>query len=520
MARRPNPAVSRGAGILAERSVPAPAWGPGGLTAYEPSLGQRIAGLLFGDERPSPERRRLVEGLLGSNSAGDTGVGLLDLTPAGAPLAIDRAQREARGGNYGGAALEAIGAIPVPAFKAADEVGSAASALTKAAETLPTPGLLGNADVGAEVLRKRAAQMELPAKDRLKPNGQDPVFDTSPAAYDRTMTRVKQEEQFSKNPNIPEGKKGPAGDRTRPIIENADAIAEVLANRARGGIGTDYQYFYRTGPMYEALERYMSPAEADQFMGRFAGAFAGTSPRTNTEQNTLNAANLMFKDAQGIPFERNALTGELGNDKGYPMMDMHRDLTRRFLDGTAERGTNPKPDNFRENTRGNLQGVTADTHSIRSTLSALNEVAPGQVPPEWLVPGAKETYAQTGLLDVSNMIDDSLKGQAVGGKKSQVEYGVMADIPRRMAEKLGVSPADAQSLQWFTDGAQTGLVSAPKTIPTLVNERINVTAQALGMTPETVFKLWSEGKIPLMSVGGAAVGAGLLGQEPAQEGFQ
>jgi hypothetical protein len=56
------------------------------LRAYQPTLRDRIASFFVGDERASPEKARLVEGLFGSRGLGNTGMGLVDLTPAGAPL--------------------------------------------------------------------------------------------------------------------------------------------------------------------------------------------------------------------------------------------------------------------------------------------------------------------------------------------------------------------------------------------------------------------------------------------------
>jgi hypothetical protein len=60
-----------------------------------------------------------------------------------------------------------------------------------------------------------------------------------------------------------------------------------------------------------------------------------------------------------------------------------------------------------------------------------------------------------------------------------------------------------QSLGWFGMGSDTGLVSAPKTIAELMNERVNVTAQALGIPPLEVLRLLYKGGLPLMAKGGA-----------------
>lgn len=51
------------------------------LRPYEPTWRDRLASLMMGDGRASPERRRFVEGLLGSSGLGNTGKGDKKLTP-------------------------------------------------------------------------------------------------------------------------------------------------------------------------------------------------------------------------------------------------------------------------------------------------------------------------------------------------------------------------------------------------------------------------------------------------------
>lgn len=89
------------------------------LRAYEPTWRDRLARVLMGDGRASPERRAIVEGLTGSSGLGTTGMGLVDVTPAGVPLA---AQEAAQGGDYRGAAMAIVPPI------AASRLGFAANA--------------------------------------------------------------------------------------------------------------------------------------------------------------------------------------------------------------------------------------------------------------------------------------------------------------------------------------------------------------------------------------------------------
>ena len=146
----------------------------------------------------------------------------------------------------------------------------------------------------------------------------------------------------------------------------------------------------------------------------------------------------------------------------------------------------------------------------------LNEIAPGSIPRQWFNndkaykayladPSAVENYAGKGIAD-------TLGGQVVDGSKQQTEYAIFSDLYRMVADRLGVQPAEAQSLSWFANGEFTGLASPPKTIVELINERVDVTAQALGRSKDAIFKAFIEGKIPLMSFSGALVGVGMLEQ--------
>lgn len=78
------------------------------LRPYEPTWRDRMASLMMGDGRASPERRRFVEGLLGSSGLGNTGMGVVDVTPIGGLLG---AQEAAQQGDVRGAALAVL---PVP----------------------------------------------------------------------------------------------------------------------------------------------------------------------------------------------------------------------------------------------------------------------------------------------------------------------------------------------------------------------------------------------------------------------
>jgi hypothetical protein len=53
----------------------------GSLKAYEPTWRDRLARVLMGEQRASPERARLVEGLTGSTGLGNSSIGVADFVP-------------------------------------------------------------------------------------------------------------------------------------------------------------------------------------------------------------------------------------------------------------------------------------------------------------------------------------------------------------------------------------------------------------------------------------------------------
>ena len=88
----------------------------GGLSAYRPTMRDRLAEALMGEGRPSVERSRFVEGLTGSRGMGATGMGVVDATPFGVPLALNEAGKS---GDVNEAALAIVpGAKPLSGMAA------------------------------------------------------------------------------------------------------------------------------------------------------------------------------------------------------------------------------------------------------------------------------------------------------------------------------------------------------------------------------------------------------------------
>lgn len=272
----------------------------------------------------------------------------------------------------------------------------------------------------------------------------------------------------------------------------------------------------------------LTPEQAKLWVKDYAQLYAATSPRTNTLQNAKNASIAMWKRNE---FGDDGYQRVLGpaankldqkgnpvlNDQGYGMMigegGLHsRLIDKIFKDGKLSSDTNPKPDNFGSNVMGHLNSVTADTHAIRGVLIGLNDVVPGGIPEGFFrktVKGKKTGYYETYLEDPTKFnpewIDDSLASQKVGKKgetyDSQTEYGPIADIYHKVAEDLGVSPAEAQALSWFGLGDMTNLASERKTLSQIIDDRLDVVAQNMGVSKEYAAKEFFKRNIPLMGLG-------------------
>lgn len=386
------------------------------------------------------------------------------------------------------------------------DVGMNAGQLFQGAEPVKV-----DADEAVNVLNLRAEQMELAPKDRVQPSG-EVMFDTSAESYARTFP----EQIETPVPRAPEGKALPLGDRARKVIEMSDVISDKLAERAKPFVGTNVQFFYNTGPIIDkAIELGYSKEQAFEALRKFALNYAATSPRTKTEENLRSASLAGVKQERKIDIGTIIGPGGSGiNEKGYPMIINPGGLHRKLLDDVMASGisfdTNPKPATFAENVSGNLAGVTVDTHAIRAVFDVLNELEPGSIPLKFI--GGK-TAAKTkefqemyqkdpSSFDAATMVADTLQSQKIDGKDMQTEYAVFSDIYKQVAKKLGVKPAEAQSLSWFANGDKTGLASEPKTIVELIDDRVDVTAQLTGMSKDEVFKKFFQGSIPLLSLGG------------------
>jgi len=387
------------------------------------------------------------------------------------------------------------------------------------------------ADIAA--IRARAQEPKVDSEGVWSPRGPWPtaereVFSTKPKDYEETSQIVPQVSVKSQLPGPLPGEKLPNAGRAQQIIDNADPLADRIAERLYPLVKRQDPLlkFYHTAPVIRGLGKHadMTLAEANDLMRNWAGQGAATSPRTSTPPNLRNTSSLMYERAQDNPFTLERFKKE-GNIPGYGMMGMHVGLGEKFAANAVNPWKNPKPFTFRENWSGNLADVTGDTHNIRGTLFEMDNLMPGQLHPSWFHGGEKgEAYAKYKregfrALDPGD-INDSLGTTTVKKVERQSEYLPMVEPWYRAAKKLGIHPAEGQSGGWFEYGPITGLASPPKTIVNLLNDQIADTAKTLNVSPEKVVDWWAHGKIPLTGLAGALGAGGIMGEVADQRKYK
>jgi hypothetical protein len=462
------------------------------LRSYTPSWRDQLGALLMGDSRASPERARAVEGLVGSRGLGNTGMSISDVVPGSQVLGALEANQE---GDHQGAALAVL---PIPGAKM----------VAKAAKVAAPAILRDEAAAATEKIRAHAAQERRPTY----PPATQPVFkgDETGALTRELVPQTSIRDQLPRPEPGTKNKDLPSSGRAGIIAKNVEPISEIIARDLGPMVQANARpgQFYHTGGVLQGLTDIggLSPTEALGHMGRWSGQGAATSPRTATPQNLRNASYLLWRQAQNDPLTLEKFMKE-GNMPGFAMMGMHARLGDEFARGAVNINTNPKPFVFQRNWSGNLADVTADTHNIRATLAALDELQPGKLPREWFVSDeAHKAYKKRGGFGKDPLpvgdIKDTLEGATAKKVYKQSEYGVMTEPWYRAAERLGIDPATGQAHGWFGYGGRTGLRSPEATIDDLLNAQIEATSRATGLHPEKILQLWGRGRIPLAAAPG------------------
>lgn len=286
--------------------VPAPRRAPAEVRAYNPSLIDQVAAFFMGDDRPSPERARLVSGMFGTTGLGTNRASIADMT--GLP-SIERGVRhmgdgvdEGSGARIAGGAGEiALGALPGlaavratrPMINALMQTAPRAMATIGAPTAAMLPMQIGDAQAAsssheaaavasdAEVMRLRAERAKILA-DRTAVNERH--------ARSGPVTQHKALEPFDRQLALYDG------------TADAPGLIGQAEDRARTG-------FRQNAPF---RDRYPSAAEGIAAVG---ATVAGAVPFANAVKNNL-ANRLVYDPA--IRRQTRAVETALNGSKTEP----------------------------------------------------------------------------------------------------------------------------------------------------------------------------------------------------------
>ena len=261
------------------------------------------------------------------------------------------------------------------------------------------------------------------------------------------------------------------------LPKRADTIAkyEGLANDPTAmarllrayEIGSEYpgaKQWYATGQLERAFLDTLGLEEgASAYKRRFGDAMAATTGGMDPDANLRLAAYMNYLDAKGMdtPTASYDLPYPIGGGK-YGVMPNVSQYDRLIRGGEGITVANPKRFNFSSNFLGDTSRATLDEQMMSGWDPKL------QMPPSG-------------------------------------SYGVYEAALAKLADKLGVDPAEAQDVMWAGIKVPKEASYTPKPMISIVNDAIERTSRLTGLSPEDVVEGMVRGDRPVYAKGGLAV---------------
>lgn len=282
---------------------------------------------------------------------------------------------------------------------------------------------------------------------------------------------------------------------------------------------------YNMQPALESmLDAGLSPQAAMNRLQQEATLLSATSPLTNTRAGQRSAALYGNRLALGLPIDSAAMAA--ATTPGFNIMySRHSPLVQRAIDGGWTLSRNSKLLTYRSALAGDRTAVPFDSNKVRNFNMMFNDVAPGVLPrASFATEAGYQRYLAAYRNGRPGMTDNELLevlarapgGQRVNGLYVPSELPFYHDILTQVADRLRLSPTQADSLLWFHFGDRTGLASPHMTQIGVLNERLAHAGAALGIPPSEAARRYWRNEIPLPLVAGTA-GAGALAALPGTE---
>jgi hypothetical protein len=262
--------------------------------------------------------------------------------------------------------------------------------------------------------------------------------------------------------------------------------------------------WYRTGPLYDVFMEELGPDTAPTAYKRFMELVSATSPQSRVPDNVRIASYYNYLDRNGLELPETPAPGY-----GAKAQILHRQNVVDMQNGGLDPLKNPKPSSFVENLLGNETPVTVDTHNFR-LLGILSK------DPRFLATKTDTGFnPRQAFADGKITIEQALQNPTWWDSAPlKTEYAAYEAYQQKLANKLGMTPAEFQEKMWVGAGDKTGLGSPPETWLRTFARRVQYTAARLNADPDVVMRKFIRGEIPLLGVGGAAALGGLSDGAP------
>lgn len=291
-------------------------------------------------------------------------------------------------------------------------------------------------------------------------------------------------------------------------------VANALMRLAEKG--SHQRDWYKTKPLLTLYRAVLGDKEGTDKFVKDIKIFSATSAGADVESNVKMSSYYQYLAEQGLPIEK----PEKGTGYGSLTADTQLKAVKEYLEeGDIDPLENPKRYTFTSNFLGQEDYVTSDRHNMR-TIGMLSKDPEFLTRSIYIKPNEVEKYKKLGF-----KVKD-VKGKSAGKKfvvkpyeefnkgtfnmakalknptwwvdaPADNEYKGLEDFQRKLAKKMGMTPAEFQASVWFGAGEQTGVRSPTERFIDTVEKRVRYTAEILGMDPRVVLRQYIKGEIPL-----------------------
>lgn len=460
------------------------------LKPAELTTRQKLANWMMGGDRPSLERETMVKGLVGSDGlSGDSSLSLADAVPfLGTGLDLEEIYRQ--DGLKGVVDESILNAMPF-GLPMINKAGRKA--------------LRGYAG-GGKVLREIGEE----AAEKVKGAGRKAAQELAAPAVKRQDTPLFDYDKLYEVPDVPqselpryEPKKGTTA-RVQDVIDNKE-VQQELDRIVDKGIGMGGREWYNTDQLRQRFVGELGEEAGNQAFRRYMDYVAGTSPRSKVKDNARNASFYYMLDQQGLPLpEKNP------QPYGHMAQKLHRGNAENIREtGGWDVFKNPKPASFVENLVGNQMPVTVDAHAFKLPGILARD-------PRFLA----TSYQWTGKDEAGNKVkhafkprqmfakgeismDDAIRRPAFfDAQPGKPEYAALEDMYQGIAQRKGITPAQVQASAWVGGGDITELGSTADPFLKVFEDRVRLTSEKTGKSPESVLREFIRGNLSLFKKGG------------------